>query len=91
MPEFKPVLSPEELARRRATKTPRVDLTPYIDYLRTIRPGYAGELVLLPGESKPTIKRRVTMAANRVGKTVKYLRSGEKQLLFEVVSEQRGQ
>jgi hypothetical protein len=84
MPEFMPVLSPEELARRRATKTTRVDLTPYLDYLRTIRPGYAGEVELTQNESKPTIKRRITMAANRLGKNIKYLRSGESQLVFEV-------
>ncbi len=89
MPDFRPVLSPEELARRRSAKTTRVDLTPYIDYLRTIRPGYAGDLQLLAGENKPTIKRRVTMAANRIGKTVRYLRSGENQLIFEVVSDQK--
>jgi len=89
MPDFKAVLSPEDLAKRRATKTTRVDLTPYIEYLRTIAPGFAGDVELLPGENKPTIKRRVTMAANRLGKTIKYLRSGENELIFEVVPEQK--
>lgn len=89
MPDFRPALSPEELVKRRAAKTTRVDLMPYIDYMRAIGPGYAGDLQLLPGENKPTIKRRVTMAANRIGKTVKYLRSGENQLIFEVLPEQK--
>ncbi len=87
MPEFKPALSPEELAKRRASRSSRVDLTPYIDYLRTIRPGYAGDVQLNPGENKPTIKRRITMAANRLGKKIQYLRSGESELIFEVLSE----
>ncbi len=89
MPTFLPVLSPEDLARRRSAKTTRVDLTPYLDYLRQIQPGYAGELHLAPNEKKPTIKRRVTMAAHRLGKSVKYLRSAEDQLLFEVLPERK--
>jgi len=87
MPDFKPVLSPEELAKRRTARSSRVDLTPYVDYIRTIRPGYAGDVELNPGENKPTIKRRITMAANRIGRTVKYLRSGESELIFEVQPE----
>jgi hypothetical protein len=90
MPIFQQVISPEDLAKRRATKTTRVDLTPYIDYLRTIQPGYAGDLQLFPNENKPTIKRRVTMAANRIGRSVKYLRSGENQLVFEMQPERKG-
>jgi hypothetical protein len=89
MPTFGPIISPDELAKRRATKTTRVDLAPYIDYLRTIQSGYAGDLQLMPNENKPTIKRRVTMAANRIGKSVKYLRSGENQLVFEVLPERK--
>lgn len=89
MPNFMPVIAPDELAKRRATKTTRVDLTPYVDYLRTIQPGFAGDLQLLPSENKPTIKRRVTMAATRIGKSVKYLRSTENQLVFEVQSERK--
>lgn len=90
MPTFMPVISPDELAKRRATKTTRVDLTPYLDYIRTIQPGYAGDLQLHSNENKPTIKRRITMAANRLGKSVKYLRSGENELLFEVQPERKG-
>jgi hypothetical protein len=83
-------MSPEELAKRRATKTTRVDLTPYIEYLRSIQSGYAGEIQMTPNENKPTIKRRVTLAANRLGKSIKYLRSGENQLVFEVMPERKG-
>ena len=90
MPTFATVISPDELVKRRATKTTRVDLAPYIDYIRTIQPGYAGDLLLLANENKPTIKRRVTMAASRIGKSVKYLRSGESQLVFEVLPERKG-
>ena len=90
MPNFLSVIAPDELAKRRATKTTRVDLTPYIEYLRPIQAGYAGDIQLLPSENKPTIKRRVTMAATRIGKSVKYLRSNENQLVFEVQSERRG-
>jgi hypothetical protein len=82
-------MSPEELAKRRATKTTRVDLTPYVEYLRSIQAGFAGEIQMTPNENKPTIKRRVTLAANRLGKSIKYLRSGENQLVFEVLPERK--
>ncbi|HEX5416546.1 MAG TPA: hypothetical protein VFZ25_12825 [Chloroflexota bacterium] len=90
MPDFMPVLSPEEITRRRSARGTRVDLAPYLDYLRKIKPSYAGEVQLLPGESKPTIKRRITMAATRLGKSVKYLRSSDDRLVFEVVRENNG-
>jgi len=90
MPNFLPVIPPDELAKRRSTKTTRVDLTPYVEYIRSIQAGFAGDLQLLPPENKPTIKRRVTMAATRIGKSVKYLRSNENQLVFEVQPERKG-
>lgn len=90
MPQFLPVLSPDDVLKRRSVKVSRVDLTPYLQYLHDIRPGYAGEIELQSGENKPTIKRRVTMAASRLGKQVKYLRSGENRLLFEIISEEKG-
>ena len=90
MPTFMPPISPDDLAKRRATKTTRVDLTPYMEYLRSIQSGFAGEIHLTPNENKPTIKRRVTLAANRLGKSIKYVRSGENQLIFEVLPERKG-
>lgn len=90
MPKYLPLLSPDDLAKRRAIKTSRVDLEPYLHYLRSIETGYAGEVELISGESKPTIKRRITMAASRLGKHLKYLRSGEARLIFEVIPEKRG-
>ncbi len=84
MPEFRTPLTAEELARRRSVKTTRVDLEPYVNYLQTIPEGGAGDVKLTDGEHKPTIKRRVTLAASRVGKTVKYLRSSEQELVFQV-------
>jgi hypothetical protein len=90
MPKFLPALPPEELAKRRAVKTSRVDLAPYLHYIQGIQPRHAGEVELQPGESKPTIKRRVTMAATRLGKEIRYLRSPENRLLFEVDPEKKG-
>ena len=87
MPDFMPVLSPEEITKRRSARGTRVDLAPYMDYLRKIRPGFAGEVQLRTDESKPTIKRRITMAATRLGKNVKYLRSSDDRLIFEVLKE----
>lgn len=89
MPHFLPAVSPDELAKRRSVKSSRVDLGPYLHYLQDVKVGYAGEVELLSGESKPTIKRRVTMAANRLGKQIKYLRSPENRLTFEVSSEKK--
>lgn len=84
MPEFRSPLSPEELKKRRG-RTTRVDLEPYREYLSTVESGYAGYLYLVDNEKKPTIKRRVSMAATQLNKKIKYLRSDEKELLFEVL------
>lgn len=90
MPDFMPILTPEDVVKRRSARGTRVDLAPYVDYLRKIKPGFAGEVQLRPEENKPTIKRRITMAATRLGKQVKYLRSGDDRLVFEVLRESPG-
>jgi hypothetical protein len=84
MPDFRSPLSPEELKKRRG-RTTRVDLEPYREYLSTIEPGYAGYLYLGDNETKPTIKRRVSMTAAHLNMKIKYLRSDANELLFEVL------
>jgi len=84
MPEFRSPLSSEDLKKRRG-RTTRIDLEPYREYLSTIEPGYAGYLSLGDNETKATIKRRVSLAAAQLNKKIKYLRSDENELLFEVL------
>jgi hypothetical protein len=84
MPEFRSPLSSVELAKRRSRVT-RVDLEPYREYLSSVQPGYAGYLYLGENEKKPTIKRRVSIAATTLNIKIKYLRSDANELLFEVL------
>jgi hypothetical protein len=85
MPTFR-ALSAEELAQLRARRGGAVDLTPYTDFLRGLGAGEGGELTLGPDEQKRTVKRRLTTAARRMNKDVRYRRTVGDVLRFEVVS-----
>ena len=61
-----------------------MDLTAYIGALRDLAPGQMGEAVLSDSEKKATIKRRLTAAAKRLGKSLKYRRSAEDRVIYEV-------
>jgi|DewCreStandDraft_1066081.scaffolds.fasta_scaffold04096_5 hypothetical protein len=81
MPAFRK-LSPEEIA---GLARGRVDLSKYVEFLSALQPGEWGEVKLEPGEKKPTVKRRLTIAANRLGKKLRYRRTDPQTILFEVV------
>jgi hypothetical protein len=61
-----------------------VDLSEYLAALRDLAPGQLGEAALTDDEKKSTVKRRLTSAAKQLGKTLKYRRSGEKMIVYEV-------
>lgn len=83
MPELR-VLSPEEAAKRQSRRGRAVDLSEYLSYLQGFGPGQLGEATLCAGEKRGTIKRRLTAAAKSLGKELRYRRSGEDALLFEL-------
>ena len=83
MPTFRQ-LNAEELAQMRARRGPSVDLTEYSQFLQGLNDGEGGELVLGPNEQKRTVKRRLTTAAKRMGKEVRYRRTEGNHLRFEI-------
>ncbi len=63
-----------------------VDLSAYLGYLRGLDQGQMGEATLTDGEKKATVKRRLTSAAKQLGKGLRYRRSGEDRVVFEVTA-----
>lgn len=83
MPKLR-VLTGEEAEKLKSRRGKPVDLTEYTNYLKELPVGTIGEASLEEWEKKPTVKRRITTAAKQLGKNVKYLRSDEKKLVFEI-------
>jgi hypothetical protein len=85
MPKFR-TLSPEEVAQMQSRRGRTVDLSEYLAALRDLSPGQMGEATLTDGEKKATVKRRLTAAAKQLGKELKYRRSGDNKVIFEVTA-----
>ena len=83
MPTFRR-LTPEELSRFRPRSTAPVDLTDYTDFLQDLQRGEVGELAIAETENQRTVKRRLSTAANRMGKPIKYRRAEGNLVRFEV-------
>ncbi len=84
MPTFR-TYSPEEVAQTQTRRGRTVDLTAYIGALRDLAPGQMGEAALSGEDKKATVKRRLTAAAKKLGKDLRYRRSGEDKVIYEVV------
>jgi hypothetical protein len=85
MPKQFRVLTPEEALKYRRRGGRVVDLTDYLNFVRGMVPGQIAEVTLSEGEKKTTIKRRLTSAAKQLGKELKYKRSSDNSIVFEVV------
>jgi hypothetical protein len=86
MPTFRR-LSAEEIAALRPTRTGSVDLSEYRQFLEPLAPGEGGEITLGKDDLRRTVKRRLTTVAKQLHKQLKYRRSTDDVLRFEV---QRG-
>ncbi len=85
MPDLR-TLSPQEAAQMQSRRGRNVDLSQYIEHLRDLQPGQMGEATLVDGEKKATVKRRLTAAAKKLGKSLRYRRSGENSIVYEVTA-----
>lgn len=83
MPKFAkvPLAEVERLKRRQPTTR---DLSPYVAFLETLKSGDWGAVTLEEGESQRAIKRRLTTTAKQKGIGIKYKKSKDGQILFEV-------
>jgi len=77
-------LSREEVAARQPRPKGSLDLTTYLEFVRELNPGEGGELILQEGESPRTIKRRLSMAATRLKRNIRWRHSQDGVLRFEV-------
>lgn len=87
MLDFYPPLAPAQAAEG-GNIGASAELGPYLEYLRSIAPGYAGYIYLGSGQKKATIKRRVTTAARQLHRKLRFLRSSADELTFEVLGEE---
>ncbi len=85
MPTFRR-LSAEEIAKLQPPRRNSVDLSEYREFVQGLAPGEGGEIQLAPGDERRTIKRRLTAAAKQMKMQVRYRRSPEGVLRFEVQS-----
>ena len=84
MPTFRKLSSEELMALQRRGPRPPIDLTEYVDFLQELSPGEGGSLELEDGESQRTVKRRISMAATRLKKDIRWRKSQNGVLRFEV-------
>ena len=83
MPTFRR-LSPEEIRALQPRRAGSVDLSEYRGFLATISPGEGGEVRLGPADRRRVVKRRLTTAANQMNKRIRYRRSGDHVVWFDV-------
>jgi|DewCreStandDraft_1066081.scaffolds.fasta_scaffold00011_188 hypothetical protein len=83
MPIFEK-LSEEEVQKLRRRRSPTLDLSEYLAFLDTLGPGDWGAVTLKEGETQRAVKRRLTMAAKQKGWQLRYRRSPDGRIVFEV-------
>ena len=79
-------LSPAEVEKLSRRKTRTQDLSEYINFLATLKPGDWGRVTLEPGDSQRVIKRRLTTASKQRGMSIRYKtgKGEDGQIVFEV-------
>lgn len=83
MPRFEK-LSEAEVESLKRRKPASLDLVQYLSYLDSLKTGDWGAVSLEQAESARAIKRRLTIAAKQKAMTLKYKRSSEGRIIFEV-------
>ena len=84
MPEFTEAQKVETRTPR--TRTSRIDLTPYKDFLQEYEIGETVDLPLESGESPRAIKWRLTLASKELGMRLRYpLDMGTSVVRFKVM------
>lgn len=84
MPHFEK-LPESEVEKLRKRKTPREGLLdPYFAFLDTMNAGDWGTVALDDGESQRAVKRRLTTASKQRGMQIKYRKSDQGKILFEL-------
>lgn len=78
-------LSQAEIEKMRRRKTPTQGLLdPYLKFLDGLNTGDWGSVEIEEGETQRAVKRRLTTASKQKGVEIKYKKSEEGKVLFEV-------
>lgn len=89
MPKFKKLSSDELDALRAPVTGERARIREeYRGYLKNLKPGEGGELMLGESEKKITIKNRLKRAAEEMNLKLEFKRSGENSVRFRVNSDE---
>lgn len=91
MPKFERLSKAEadELFRRRPPR-PSIDLTEYVEFLKSLRAGAAGRITLQKDETSRVVKRRLTTAAKQIGRRLRYRKTDDAKLvLFRVAKSKK--
>jgi hypothetical protein len=83
MPTFSK-LSAEQIQAMQSRRRGSIDLTEYLDFMRDLSPGEGGELSREEGEQVRAIKRRMTRAATQLNQKIRWRRTQDGVLRFEV-------
>lgn len=86
MPTFRP-LDREEV---NVLGTPRkVDIRPYVEWLKGLKTGEGGEVLLDPKENRRVVMRRLRMAAKHLNMSIRFRGvTNAQQIIFEIFSEE---
>jgi len=85
MPNFRRLTAEQIAALRSRGRPSAVDLTEYTEFLQGLDVGDGGEVTLGNDEKQRTVKRRLTRAATRANKRLRYRRSEGNAIRFEVL------
>ncbi len=83
MPRFK-TLSKAEVEKLIKRRGRGQDLTAYLSFLDTLKPGDWASATLEEGETPRAVKRRLNAASKQKGMQLKYRKSDDGRIIFEV-------
>ena len=89
MPEFEVVTREEATARSDTGKRSQI-LREYVEHVESLVPDQAGRITLSPGETIPTVRRRLGAAIKATGKNLRIKRVGAEIYFWEEPVKRRG-
>ena len=89
MPEFEVISRQEAMARSDTGKRSQT-IREYVEYVDSLGPDQAGRITLLPGETVPTVRRRLGAAIKATGRSIQIKRVGADIYFWEDPLKRRG-
>ena len=89
MPEFEVISRQEAMTRSDTGKRSEI-IREYVDHVQSLGPDQAGRITLSPGETLPTVRRRLGAAIKATGKNVQIKRVGMEIYFWEEPLKRRG-